>query len=93
MFQCKTNRASKVHWPFWIKKSGDDHGLGPGLITGAADDDPNGIAIYSQAGAQFGFSMLLTVGGVILCFTPTDPVKELFWSAVINGVIDMRTTS
>ena len=28
-----------------------------------------------------------TVGGVILCFTPTDPVKELFWSAVINGVI------
>ncbi len=28
-----------------------------------------------------------TVGGVILCFTPTDPVKELFWAAVINGVI------
>jgi Mn2+/Fe2+ NRAMP family transporter len=32
--------------------------LGPGLITGAADDDPSGIATYSQAGAQFGFSML-----------------------------------
>ncbi|MGC1692149.1 MAG: divalent metal cation transporter, partial [Pseudolabrys sp.] len=30
--------------------------LGPGLITGAADDDPSGIATYSQAGAQFGFS-------------------------------------
>lgn len=30
---------------------------------------------------------LRPVGGVILCFTPTDPVKELFWSAVINGVI------
>ena len=29
--------------------------LGPGLITGAADDDPSGIATYSQAGAQFGF--------------------------------------
>ena len=191
--------------------------LGPGLITGAADDDPSGIATYSQAGAMFGFSMLWTVvftlplmvaiqiisarigyvtrrglaanikqrfprwvlfgvvglllgantlnvaadiaamaealrplageftfllfsvgiigtgmlavpvlagsaayavaeaagwqgslslrldrgegrgfygviaaatiGGVILCFTPTDPVKELFWSAVLNGVI------
>lgn len=32
--------------------------LGPGLITGAADDDPSGIATYSQAGAQFGYSML-----------------------------------
>ncbi len=31
--------------------------LGPGLITGAADDDPSGIATYSQVGAQFGFSM------------------------------------
>jgi Mn2+/Fe2+ NRAMP family transporter len=28
-----------------------------------------------------------TVGGVILCFTHMDPVKELFWSAVLNGVI------
>jgi NRAMP (natural resistance-associated macrophage protein)-like metal ion transporter len=35
--------------------------LGPGLITGAADDDPSGIATYSQAGAQFGNSMLWTV--------------------------------
>jgi NRAMP (natural resistance-associated macrophage protein)-like metal ion transporter len=33
------------------------HVLGPGLITGAADDDPSGIATYSQAGAQFGFAM------------------------------------
>jgi NRAMP (natural resistance-associated macrophage protein)-like metal ion transporter len=32
--------------------------LGPGLITGASDDDPSGIATYSQTGAQFGFSML-----------------------------------
>jgi NRAMP (natural resistance-associated macrophage protein)-like metal ion transporter len=37
------------------------HKLGPGLITGAADDDPSGIATYSQAGAQFGFAMLWTV--------------------------------
>ena len=35
--------------------------LGPGLITGAADDDPSGIATYSQAGAQAGFNMLWTV--------------------------------
>jgi NRAMP (natural resistance-associated macrophage protein)-like metal ion transporter len=35
--------------------------LGPGLVTGAADDDPSGIATYSQAGAQFGYGMLWTV--------------------------------
>lgn len=36
----------------WLQK------LGPGLVTGAADDDPSGIATYSQAGAQFGFGLL-----------------------------------
>ena len=35
--------------------------LGPGVITGAADDDPSGIATYSQAGAQGGFNLLWTV--------------------------------
>ncbi len=35
--------------------------LGPGLITGAADDDPSGIATYSQTGAQFGYGQLWTV--------------------------------
>jgi NRAMP (natural resistance-associated macrophage protein)-like metal ion transporter len=39
----------------WVKM------LGPGLIAGAADDDPSGIATYSQAGAQFGFGMLWTL--------------------------------
>lgn len=39
--------------PVWKK-------LGPGLITGAADDDPSGIATYSQVGAGFGYSMLWT---------------------------------
>lgn len=34
--------------------------LGPGLITGAADDDPSGIATYSQTGAQFGFGQIWT---------------------------------
>src|SRR6266404_315169 len=50
-----------------IKKSPDKRGnivlrlLGPGLVTGAADDDPSGIATYSQAGAQFGYGLLWTV--------------------------------
>jgi NRAMP (natural resistance-associated macrophage protein)-like metal ion transporter len=39
----------------WLKA------LGPGLITGAADDDPSGIATYSQAGAQYGFGLLWTI--------------------------------
>jgi NRAMP (natural resistance-associated macrophage protein)-like metal ion transporter len=39
----------------WIKR------LGPGLVTGAADDDPSGIGTYSQAGAQFGFDLLWTL--------------------------------
>ncbi len=34
------------------------HALGPGLTTGASDDDPSGIGTYSQAGAQFGFQLL-----------------------------------
>ena len=35
--------------------------LGPGLVTGAADDDPSGIATYSQAGAQYGYGLLWTM--------------------------------
>ena len=35
--------------------------LGPGLVTGASDDDPSGIATYSQAGAQFGFGLTWTM--------------------------------
>jgi Mn2+/Fe2+ NRAMP family transporter len=35
----------------------------------------------------YGVIAAATVGGVVLCFTPMDPVKELFWSAVLNGVI------
>ena len=45
--------------PLWLRRRLRQ--LGPGLITGAADDDPSGIATYSQAGAQFGYSMLWTV--------------------------------
>jgi len=51
----ETAKVNDAQPESWLKK------LGPGLITGAADDDPSGIATYSQAGAQFGFSMLCTV--------------------------------
>src|SRR5579863_5673350 len=47
---------------FWTRLK--EHPLarvGPGLITGAADDDPSGIATYSQAGAQYGLNMLWTM--------------------------------
>lgn len=47
--------------------------LGPGLITGAADDDPSGIATYSQAGAQFGFQTLWTM---LLTFPLMVAVQE-----------------
>ncbi|MEC5215536.1 NRAMP (natural resistance-associated macrophage protein)-like metal ion transporter [Actimicrobium sp. GrIS 1.19] len=51
-----TRNAASVSVPKQVLAS-----LGPGLITGAADDDPSGIATYSQAGAQFGLNMLWTV--------------------------------
>jgi NRAMP (natural resistance-associated macrophage protein)-like metal ion transporter len=46
------------HWmPRRQRRSGWLAFLGPGLITGASDDDPSGIATYSQVGAQFGYGM------------------------------------
>ena len=51
-----------MHRFFWDRLK--EHPLsrvGPGLITGVADDDPSGIATYSQAGAQFGLNMLWTM--------------------------------
>ena len=48
------DRATRK-WRGWLRQ------LGPGLITGAADDDPSGIATYSQAGAQFGYQLAWTV--------------------------------
>ena len=45
----------------WLRRAALFPRLGPGLITGAADDDPSGIATYSQAGAQFGVNMLWTM--------------------------------
>src|SRR5438309_1838727 len=51
-----------IHLTLWARLK--EHPLarfGPGLITGVADDDPSGIATYSQAGAQFGLNMLWTM--------------------------------
>ncbi|SRR5665213_1609624 len=48
--------------------------LGPGLVTGAADDDPSGIATYSQVGAQFGYGMGWTV---ILSFPLMVAIQEV----------------
>ncbi|MGI4791034.1 MAG: NRAMP family divalent metal transporter [Janthinobacterium lividum] len=47
--------------PKGVTKSGLLQSLGPGLITGASDDDPSGIATYSQVGAQFGYGLLWTM--------------------------------
>src|ERR1700757_2352846 len=48
--------------------------LGPGLTTGAADDDPSGIATYSQTGAQYGFQLLWLA---IFCYPLASVVQEM----------------
>ena len=49
-------RAQKTHRiPAFLRH------VGPGVVTGAADDDPSGIATYTQGGAQFGTGVLWTV--------------------------------
>lgn len=53
--QSRPGLRTRVHSAPLLKQ------LGPGLITGAADDDPSGIATYSQGGAQFGFNLLWTM--------------------------------
>src|SRR5579864_1211479 len=58
--------------------------LGPGLITGAADDDPSGIATYSQVGAQFGYGMLWTM---LFSFPLMAAIQEI--SARIGRVSGM----
>lgn len=65
--------------------------LGPGLITGAADDDPSGIATYSQAGAAYGFGQLWTI---VLCLPLMIAVQEAcarIGSATSQGLV--RVTS
>jgi NRAMP (natural resistance-associated macrophage protein)-like metal ion transporter len=77
--------------------------LGPGLITGASDDDPSGIVTYAQAGAQFGLSTLWTALltfplmaaiqgmaariGMVTCQGLTGTLKTHYPKAVLYGVI------
>lgn len=48
--------------------------MGPGLITGASDDDPSGIGTYSQVGAQFGFGLLWTM---VLSYPLMTAIQEI----------------
>ena len=56
-FPSKSAKKRPIHHPISVFL----RLLGPGVIAGAADDDPSGIATYSQAGAQFGFQQLWSV--------------------------------
>lgn len=70
-----------IHYPKFVRR------LGPGLITGAADDDPSGIATYSQAGAAYGFGQLWTI---ILCLPLMIAVQEAcarIGSATSQGLV------
>ena len=58
--------------------------LGPGIVTGAADDDPSGIATYSQIGAQFGFAMLWTM---LFSYPLMAGIQEISaWIGRVTGV-------
>ncbi|MEE1884969.1 Nramp family divalent metal transporter [Pedobacter flavus] len=63
----KTKKSSNKLVRFWRI-------LGPGLITGASDDDPSGIATYSQAGAQYGLSTLWTA---LITFPLMATIQEM----------------
>ena len=65
--------------------------LGPGLITGAADDDPSGIATYSQAGAAYGFGQLWTI---VMCLPLMIAVQEAcarIGSATSQGLVKVTS--
>src|SRR6266481_10144851 len=68
----------------WLSRlAGFLKALGPGIVTGAADDDPGGIATYSQIGAQFGFTMLWTL---VLSYPLMAAIQEASaWIARVSG--------
>jgi hypothetical protein len=65
--------------------------LGPGLITGASDDDPSGIGTYSQAGAQIGFgigwTMLLTFPLMVAIQGGKSWTSTLAMAACVAGMV------
>jgi Mn2+/Fe2+ NRAMP family transporter len=60
--------------------------LGPGLITGAADDDPSGIATYSQAGAQFGFALTWTMFLTVPFMAAVQTISAYIGWTTLNGL-------
>jgi NRAMP (natural resistance-associated macrophage protein)-like metal ion transporter len=67
-------RIARVRAPSTPPKKGLFALLGPGLITGASDDDPSGIATYSQAGAQFGYTMCWVM---LFCYPLMVAIQEI----------------
>lgn len=63
--------------------------LGPGLITGASDDDPSGIATYSQAGAKFGLATLWTA---LITFPLMAAIQEMCARIGIMTSVGLTTT-
>lgn len=77
----KSKHRTEKFIRFWKK-------LGPGLITGASDDDPSGIATYSQAGASFGLS---TLWSALITFPLMAAIQEM--CARIGMVTSMGLTA
>ena len=65
------------------------HLLGPGLITGASDDDPSGIGTYSQVGSQFGYGMLWTA---LFTFPMMAAVQELCARIALQTGVGLGTS-
>ena len=59
--------------------------LGPGLITGAADDDPSGIATYSQAGAQAGYGLVWSLLFTTAIASAVVPLGSVGGEMVTSG--------
>ena len=74
-------RAFDSWWPKVLRVLSK---VGPGIVTGAADDDPSGIATYSQAGAQFGYTMLWTL---LFSFPLMAGIQEISaWIGRVTGI-------
>lgn len=67
-------RVHAVRHPTSRRRKGVWAMLGPGLITGASDDDPSGIATYSQAGAAFGYAMCWVM---LFCYPLMAAIQEI----------------
>lgn len=63
--------------------------LGPGIVTGASDDDPSGIATYSQAGAKYGLATLWTV---IITFPLMAAIQEICARIGLITTVGLTTT-